>query len=158
MGDLTDRLLELRPVAFRYKAEVQKGERPLEYGLIAEAVAEVFPDLVVHDEDGKPFTVNHLLSSMLLNELEKMNARLTRELEEELGIETRPTCFFPVAFASHTYEDFHLLMPLFACRAWKNVPRAKEHTALKWVRANDLLDYPMPPADIPLVSTLREVI
>jgi 8-oxo-dGTP diphosphatase len=93
-----------------------------------------------------------------VNEGELPEYALMRELEEELGIETRPTCFFPVAFASHTYEDFHLLMPLFACRAWKNVPRAKEHTALKWVRANDLLDYPMPPADIPLVSTLREVI
>jgi len=83
MGELTDRLLELRPVVFRYKPEVQAGERPLEYGLIAEEVAEVFPELVVYDDEGKPFTVKyHLLSAMLLNELEKLRDRHDRELEE----------------------------------------------------------------------------
>ena len=82
MGDSTERLLELRPVVFRYRPEVQAGERPLEYGLIAEEVAEVFPELVVYDEEGKPFTVKyHLLSSMLLNELKKLEERHTRELE-----------------------------------------------------------------------------
>ena len=80
MGELTERLLELRPVVFRYKPEVQSGERPLEYGLIAEEVAEVFPELVVYDEEGQPFTVKyHLLSSMLLNEVKKQ----ARELEEQ---------------------------------------------------------------------------
>jgi hypothetical protein len=74
MGDLTERLLKLRPVVFRYKPEVQAGERPLEYGLIAEEVAAVFPELVVDDNEGKPFTIKyHLLSSMLLNELEKLH-------------------------------------------------------------------------------------
>jgi hypothetical protein len=74
MGELTERLLVLRPVVFRYKPEVQSGERPLEYGLIAEEVAEVFPELVVFDEEGKPFTVKyHLLSSMLLNELQRLS-------------------------------------------------------------------------------------
>jgi len=83
MGELTDRLLELRPVVFRYKPEVQEGERPLEYGLIAEEVAEVFPDLVVHDEQGQPFTVKyHLLSAMLLNELKVMKAAHEHRLEE----------------------------------------------------------------------------
>ncbi len=82
MGELTDRLLELRPVVFRYKPGVQEGERPLEYGLIAEEVAEVFPELVVYDE-GKPFTVKyHLLSAMLLNELKKTRAALQRHLDE----------------------------------------------------------------------------
>ena len=72
MGGTTSRLLELRPVIFRYKQEVQSGERPLEYGLIAEEVAEIFPELVVYDEEGQPFTVKyHVLSSMLLNELQK---------------------------------------------------------------------------------------
>jgi len=85
MGDTTERLLELRPVVFRYKPEVQEGERPLEYGLIAEEVAEVFPDLVVHDEQGQPFTVKyHLLSTMLLNELKGMHERLAA-LEERLA-------------------------------------------------------------------------
>ena len=83
MGELTERLLALRPVTFRYKPEVQQGERPLEYGLIAEEVAEVFPDLVVYDEEGQPFTVKyHLLSSMLLNELQRLREEHGRELDD----------------------------------------------------------------------------
>jgi hypothetical protein len=88
MGDATEKLLALRPVTFRYKPEVQSGERPLEYGLIAEEVAEVFPDLVVYDEEGKPFTVKyHLLSAMLLNELQKQAHELSRlrALEERIA-------------------------------------------------------------------------
>ncbi len=84
MGDATERLLELRPVVFRYRQEQAMpdgGAPPLEYGLIAEEVAEVFPELVVHDEQGEPFTVKyHLLSSMLLNEMKRMNAAHAREL------------------------------------------------------------------------------
>ena len=84
MGELSARLLELRPVAFRYKPEIQSGERPLEYGLIAEEVAEIFPDLVVYDEAGLPFTVKyHILSSMLLNELKNLRAR-TAAREDDL--------------------------------------------------------------------------
>lgn len=83
---------------------------------------------------------------------------LMRELEEELGIETRPCCFTPVAFASHTYESFHLLMPLFVCRVWKGMVTAKEHKALKWVRPAEMLEYPMPEADIPLVAALRDLL
>ncbi|MCB1563829.1 MAG: (deoxy)nucleoside triphosphate pyrophosphohydrolase [Alphaproteobacteria bacterium] len=83
---------------------------------------------------------------------------LMRELREELGIETRPCCFHPVAFASHSYTDFHLLMPLFACRVWEGVPAAKEHTDLAWVKPQDILAYPMPAADIPLVGTLMDVL
>ncbi|MFN3700429.1 MAG: 8-oxo-dGTP diphosphatase MutT [Alphaproteobacteria bacterium] len=80
---------------------------------------------------------------------------LMRELEEELGVETRPCCFSAVAFASHRYDDFHLLMPLFVCRVWRGFPSSKEHKALKWVRVNELYDYPMPAADLPLISALR---
>lgn len=83
---------------------------------------------------------------------------LMRELEEELGIETRPCCFFPIGFASHSYDDFHLLMPLFVCRVWKGEVQAKEHQNMKWVKPIDMLDYPMPAADIPLVSALREML
>lgn len=83
---------------------------------------------------------------------------LMRELEEELGIETRPCCFFPVAFASHSYDKFHLLMPLFTCRVWKGSIKAAEHDELAWVAVNDLYDYPMPEADIPLVATLSEIL
>ena len=81
---------------------------------------------------------------------------LMRELGEELGIETRPTCFSPVSFASHTYDSFHLLMPLYACRFWSGEPEAREHEALAWVRPEDMGAYDMPAADIPLIAALRD--
>jgi len=87
---------------------------------------------------------------------ETPEAALIRELHEELGIETWRSCLAPLTFASHGYDDFHLLMPLFACRKWEGQPHAKEGQALKWVRATDLRDYPMPPADIPLIAILRD--
>ncbi len=83
---------------------------------------------------------------------------LMRELREELGIETRPCCFSAVAFASHSYDDFHLLMPLFACRVWQGTPVPREGQALKWVLPKDMYNYPMPAADVPLVAQLIEVI
>jgi len=81
---------------------------------------------------------------------------LIRELQEELGIDTWASCLAPLTFASHSYEDFHLLMPVFACRKWRGIPQAREGQTLKWVRAGDLKSYPMPPADIPLVPILRD--
>jgi 8-oxo-dGTP diphosphatase len=81
---------------------------------------------------------------------------LIRELHEELGIDTWASCLAPLSFASHSYDDFHLLMPLFACRKWQGVAHAKEGQALKWVRANELRNYPMPAADLPLVPILRD--
>lgn len=81
---------------------------------------------------------------------------LIRELEEELGINTWASCLAPLTFASHSYDGFHLLMPLFACRKWEGTPQPKEGQTLKWVRANDLRNYPMPPADVPLISVLRD--
>jgi len=81
---------------------------------------------------------------------------LVRELEEELGINTWESCLAPLTFASHKYEDFHLLMPLFACRKWKGIPTGVEGQKLAWVRANRLREYPMPAADIPLIPVLRD--
>ncbi|WP_386679417.1 8-oxo-dGTP diphosphatase MutT [Loktanella sp. R86503] len=81
---------------------------------------------------------------------------LIRELQEELGIDTWASCLAPLTFASHTYDDFHLLMPLYACRKWNGTPQGREGQTLKWVRANDLTQYPMPPADIPLIPILRD--
>lgn len=81
---------------------------------------------------------------------------LIRELQEELGIDTWASCLAPLTFASHSYEAFHLLMPLFACRKWQGIPQGREGQALKWVRAADLKSYPMPPADIPLIPILRD--
>ncbi|MAZ20129.1 (deoxy)nucleoside triphosphate pyrophosphohydrolase [Roseovarius sp.] len=81
---------------------------------------------------------------------------LIRELHEELGIETWQSCLAPLTFASHSYDGFHLLMPLFACRKWEGVPQGREGQALKWVRPLDMRDYPMPPADLPLIPILRD--
>ncbi len=87
---------------------------------------------------------------------ETPEAALIRELTEELGIETKTSCLAPLTFASHSYPDFHLLMPLFACRRWQGIPAPREGQTLAWVRAKDLRDYPMPPADIPLIPILRD--
>lgn len=81
---------------------------------------------------------------------------LIRELQEELGIDTWSSCLAPLCFASHAYDDFHLLMPLFACRKWQGIPTPQEGQVLKWVAGRNLRDYPMPPADIPLIPILRD--
>ena len=83
---------------------------------------------------------------------------LIRELAEELGIETKVSCLAPLTFASHSYESFHLLMPLYVCRRFWGVPQAREAQALKWVRPNRLREYPMPPADEPLVAHLMDLL
>lgn len=81
---------------------------------------------------------------------------LIREMHEELGIETWSSCLAPLTFASHSYDHFHLLMPLYVCRKWQGVPMPQEGQALAWARAEDLHKYPMPPADIPLIPVLRD--
>jgi 8-oxo-dGTP diphosphatase len=81
---------------------------------------------------------------------------LVRELDEELGIDITETCLAPFTFASHAYDDFHLLMPLYLCRIWKGQPVPREGQELKWVTPVRLGDYPMPPADVPLVALLRD--
>ena len=83
---------------------------------------------------------------------------LIREMQEELGIDTWASCLAPLTFASHKYDDFHLLMPLFVCRKWQGIPRSRENQALKWVRALDLKSYPMPEADLPLIPVLRDLL
>ena len=87
---------------------------------------------------------------------ETPEAALIRELHEELGIDTHASCLAPLTFASHAYEAFHLLMPLFACRRWQGTPESREGQALAWVRPQDLRKYPMPPADVPLIPILRD--
>jgi 8-oxo-dGTP diphosphatase len=83
---------------------------------------------------------------------------LIRELDEELGITTWKSCLAPLTFASHCYDDFHLLMPLFVCRKWEGIPKARESQQMKWVRANQLRDYEMPPADAPLIPVLIDLL
>ena len=87
---------------------------------------------------------------------ETPEAALIRELKEELGIDVSAACLAPFAFASHAYERFHLLMPLYLCRRWKGTPTPRENQTLAWVRPQKLADYPMPPADKPLIPLLRD--
>ncbi len=89
---------------------------------------------------------------------ERPEAALIRELDEELGITVKEACLAPLTFASHAYETFHLLMPLYVCRRWDGQVMPREGQELAWVRANKLRDYPMPPADIPLIPPLIELL
>jgi 8-oxo-dGTP diphosphatase len=89
---------------------------------------------------------------------ERPEQALIRELAEELGIVVRETCLAPLTFASHAYEDFHLLMPLYICRRWEGIVTPREGQQLAWVRANRLRDYPMPPADLPLIPSLTDLL
>jgi 8-oxo-dGTP diphosphatase len=90
-----------------------------------------------------------------VNPDETPETALIRELAEELGIDVTANCLAPLTFASHTYPEFHLLMPLYVCRRWSGIPSAREGQRLAWVQPARLGDYPMPPADTPLVAMLR---
>ncbi|TPK94161.1 (deoxy)nucleoside triphosphate pyrophosphohydrolase [Mesorhizobium sp. B2-4-12] len=83
---------------------------------------------------------------------------IIRELHEEIGIETEIPCLAPLTFASHSYDDFHLLMPLFVCRRFRGIAQPREGQALKWVRPKQMRDYPMPPADAPLIPFLIDLL
>jgi 8-oxo-dGTP diphosphatase len=89
---------------------------------------------------------------------ERPEETLIRELEEELGIVVKEACLAPLTFASHSYPDFHLLMPLYVCRRWDGVVTPREGQTLSWVKPNRMRDYPMPPADVPLVSHLMTLL
>ena len=89
---------------------------------------------------------------------ERPETTLIRELHEELGITISEPCLAPLTFASHAYDSFHLLMPLYICRRWEGTVTARERQKLVWVRANKLRDYPMPPADIPLIAHLQDLL
>ncbi len=89
---------------------------------------------------------------------ERPERALVRELAEELGVTVKEECLAPLTFASHAYEDFHLLMPLYVCRRWEGFAQPREGQTLKWVHARDLRQYPMPPADEPLLPPLVELL
>ncbi len=91
-----------------------------------------------------------------IDEGEVPEAALVRELKEELNIDVQINCLAPLTFASHAYEDFHLMMPLYACRKWDGFVQPQEGQAVKWVRPRDMRDYPMPPADVPLIAMLED--
>ena len=89
---------------------------------------------------------------------ERPELSLIRELKEELGIDVKEECLAPLTFASHLYPDFHLLMPLYVCRRWEGIVEAREAQRLKWVWPHDLRNYPMPPADEPLIPFLQDLL
>jgi 8-oxo-dGTP diphosphatase len=89
---------------------------------------------------------------------ERPEQALIRELREELGIDVNAACLAPFVFTSHAYDSFHLLMPLYLLRRWSGTVQRREHAALNWVKPNQLSDYPMPPADEPLVAWLRDLL
>jgi 8-oxo-dGTP diphosphatase len=89
---------------------------------------------------------------------ERPEAALIRELREELGIAVKAACLAPLTFASHAYDDFHLLMPLYVCRRWEGFVQPLEGQALKWVRPQEMRAYPMPPADEPLIPHLVDLL
>ena len=89
---------------------------------------------------------------------ETPEAALIRELKEELGVDTEASCLSPFTFASHTYEKFHLLMPLYVCRVWEGLPQGLEGQRLAWATPKEMTGYPMPPADKPLVAMLRDLL
>jgi len=127
--------------------------------VLVSAVALIDPDgrlLLAQRPEGKSMAGLWEFPGGKVEADETPEEALIRELYEELGIETWESCLAPLTFASHSYEDFHLLMPLFACRKWSGQPQPKEGQSLKWVRANDLRSYPMPPADVPLLPILRD--
>ena len=127
--------------------------------VLVSAVALIDPDgrvLLAQRPPGKPMAGLWEFPGGKVESGETPDAALIRELDEELGIQTWNSCLAPLTFASHSYDDFHLLMPLFACRKWEGIVQGKENQALKWVRAESLSDYPMPKADVPLIPILRD--
>ena len=129
--------------------------------LLVVACALVDPDrrvLIAQRPEGKSLAGLWEFPGGKVEAGESPEAALIRELEEELGVQTKTACLAPLSFASHAYETFHLLMPLYVCRKWQGQPQAKEHAALKWVRPQALRDYPMPPADEPLIAALCDLL
>ena len=127
--------------------------------ILVSAVALIDPDgrvLLAQRPDGKSMAGLWEFPGGKVEAGETPEDALVRELHEELGIETWSSCLAPLTFASYTYDDFHLLMPLFACRKWDGIVQGKEGQKLAWVYAKDLNNYPMPPADIPIIPILRD--
>lgn len=129
--------------------------------LLVSAVALIDLDgriLLARRPPGKPMAGLWEFPGGKVHDGETPEQALVRELREELAIDTRESCLAPFAFASHSYDDFHLVMPLYVCRVWRGTGTAREGQALAWVRPERLADYAMPPADSPLVAMLRDLL
>ena len=114
--------------------------------------------LLAQRPEGKPMSGLWEFPGGKVETGERPEETLIRELEEELGIVVKEACLAPLTFASHTYPEFHLLMPLYVCRRWDGIVTAREGQRLSWVRPNRLREYPMPPADVPLVAHLTTLL
>ena len=129
--------------------------------ILVVAVALVDPDgrvLIAQRPDGKSMAGLWEFPGGKVEPGELPEDALIRELSEELGISVKAACLAPFTFASHTYDAFHLLMPLYVCRRWEGTPTPRHHAALKWVRPKDMGGYPMPAADLPLIPMLRDLL
>jgi 8-oxo-dGTP diphosphatase len=129
--------------------------------VLVAAVALIDPDgrvLLAQRPEGKTMAGLWEFPGGKVEDGETPEAALIRELHEELGIDTWESCLAPLTFASHAYEDFHLLMPLYVCRVWQGRPEPREGQRLAWARPAEMKDYPMPPADVPLVAMLRDLL
>ena len=137
---------------------LKTNQRPL---LLVAACALVDVDggvLIARRPAGKPMAGLWEFPGGKVEQGEVPEATVIRELAEELGIDVTAACLAPLTFASHSYDDFHLMMPLFVCRRWQGTPSAREGQELAWVRPIRLADYPMPPADKPLAAHLRDLL
>lgn len=142
------------------EADAEKSAPPARLVLVA-ACALVDADgrvLIARRPQGKPMAGLWEFPGGKVKDGERPEASLIRELKEELAIDVTEACLAPLTFASHPYEDFHLLMPLYVCRRWEGTVTPREGQELKWVRPNRLKDYPMPPADVPLIAQLRDLL
>ena len=129
--------------------------------LLVAACALIDPDkriLIAERPAGKPMAGLWEFPGGKVEEGETPEDTVIRELFEELAVSVKKACLAPLTFASHDYSDFHILMPLFVCRRWDGIPVGREAQRLKWVRANRLRDFPMPPADEPLISHLADLL
>ena len=129
--------------------------------LLVTAVALIDTDgrvLLAQRPDDKPMGGLWEFPGGKIEDGETPESALIRELAEELAIDTAESCLAPLTFASHSYDKFHLIMTLFVCRKWKGQPQPVEGGQLRWVRPNALRDYPMPPADIPLIPVLQDLL
>ncbi|PJI39690.1 MAG: 8-oxo-dGTP diphosphatase MutT [Rhizobium sp.] len=134
------------------------GDRPI---LLVAACALIDTDnriLLAQRPEGKSLAGLWEFPGGKVEKGETPEETLIRELEEELGVVTKVPCLAPLTFASHTYDTFHLLMPLYICRRYEGIAHGREGQAVKWVRANALRDYPMPPADEPLIPFLQDLL
>jgi 8-oxo-dGTP diphosphatase len=150
-----------RPVRhFALEREVPAAARPQKGGMVLVVAVALIDEagriLLARRPEGKKMAGMWEFPGGKVEPGETPEVALARELKEELGIETQPKDFAPFVFASHPYESFHLLMPVFLCRRWQGTPAPREGQALAWVAPDRLVEYPMPPADRPLIPMLRD--